>query len=187
MSDLTTALSLHEVEPDWLAQVRIRRLTGEDLPALEWEGEYRRFRKVYREVYRRVENGLAVMWGAEYAEELLIGQVFVQLKMKGRMELADGARCAYVHSFRVRPEYRRAGLGTRLMEAAEGDLVRRGFQAVTLNVSRQNPAARRLYERLGYEVIGVDPGRWSYYDERGMLRSIEDPGWRMRKELNGRD
>ena len=50
----------------------------------------------------------------------------------------------------VLPEVRDRGYGTAIIRAAE-DLVRsRGHERITLGVGVDNPAARRLYERLGY-------------------------------------
>ena len=69
------------------------------------------------------------------------------------------------------------------MQVLEDDLIRRGFVRVTLNVSRNNFAARRLYARRGYRIIKPDPGIWSYFDHRGILRSVHEPGWRMQKKL----
>ena len=53
-------------------------------------------------------------------------------------------------SIAVLPEYRGQGLGTRLLEALT--LAARGhYRAVSLSVSRGNPA-ERLYRRAGFEV-----------------------------------
>jgi ribosomal protein S18 acetylase RimI-like enzyme len=100
-----------------------------------------------------------------------------------RKELADGKTRAYIYGFRVRPAYRNLGVGSRLLDIAEHDLIERGFHWVVLNVGRENSDARRLYERRGYRVIGGDPGRWSYLDERGIRRDVVEPAWRMQKEL----
>lgn len=161
--------------------LRIRVAREEDLPALEWEGEYTHFRRLYQDIFRSAQRGEAVLWVAEL-EGKIIGQLFVQLS-SGRPELADGERRAYIYGFRVRSEYRRRGVGTRMMNAAEMDLVKRGYRLVTLNVNRDNPGARRLYERLGYRVVGSEEGRWSYVDDRGQRREVHEPAWRMEKNL----
>ena len=168
------------LENDWLHQVVIRHAGKKDLSALEWEGEYARFRRIYAEVYKRMKRGLAVIWVAQLSSEI-IGQVMVQLNTFGKKELANGNTRAYVHSFRVRPTYRGAGLGTLLMDTVEVDLARRGFKEITLNVSRQNETALKLYKQLGYQVIGEDPGVWSFHDENNVLQHVEEPGWRMLK------
>jgi ribosomal protein S18 acetylase RimI-like enzyme len=161
--------------------VVIRQVTADDLPRLEWEGEYTHFRRLYADAYRLYIAGRSVLWLAEL-DGYLIGQVFIHLKSE-RREIADGYRRAYLYGFRVREAYRNQGIGTRMMQVVEADLQERGFREVVLNVARDNLAARRLYERLGYRVIGSDPGRWSYLDEKGIRQYVHEPAWRMYKEM----
>jgi ribosomal protein S18 acetylase RimI-like enzyme len=129
-----------------------------------------------------------LIWVADYSGaerkngSFIIGQLFVQL-ICDRPELADGAHRGYIYAFRVRPAFRNSGLGTRMLEVAEADLYRRGFETVTLNVAQTNPDARRLYERSGYQVVSPDPGRWSYPDENGTWHQVDEPAWRMEKKL----
>ena len=58
-----------------------------------------------------------------------------------------------IQTVAVAPEARGRGLGTRLVEHAEGRIFRDSPNAF-LCVSTFNPDARRLYERLGYAVVG---------------------------------
>jgi ribosomal protein S18 acetylase RimI-like enzyme len=176
----------------WLDQVTIRQLKHEDLPSLEWEGEFTHFRRVYTDAFERARSGRSVLWIAEFTglypipdsrlTNNIIGQLFVQLTCD-RPELADGIHKGYIYAFRVRPFFRAGGLGTRMLKTAETDLKQRGFTAATLNVAQVNRDARRLYERLGYHVVASDPGRWSYPDEKGYWRFVEEPAWRMEKAL----
>jgi ribosomal protein S18 acetylase RimI-like enzyme len=165
-----------------ISSVRIRTAAEEDLPALEWNGEYAHFRRLYQDIFRSSKRGEAVLWVAELEDQEIIGQLFVQLN-SARPELADGIRRAYIYGFRVQAAYQGRGVGTRMMQAAEGDLLQRGYQLVTLNVNRDNPGARRLYERLGYRVVAAEEGRWSYVDDRGQRREVHEPAWRMEKKL----
>ena len=176
-----TSLSLES--PTWLGQVNIRQLVQSDLPALEWDGEYTHFRRLYREIYTSACQGRAVIWIAEASPGQVIGQMFVQLD-SGRKELADGQTRAYIYGFRVKPAFRNAGLGGQLLHTAERDLQVRQFQRVTLNVGRQNLAARRFYERYGYHIVAAEPGRWSYLDDLGQRHDVHEPAWRMEKELS---
>lgn len=167
----------------WLAQIQIRQLGATDLPALEWEGAYIHFRRVYSRAYARAKRGEAALWVAADETGRLIGQVFVLLLSHTDPSLADGRQCAFIHSFRVRPECRSAGLGSRLLEVAEADLVRRGFNTVSLNVARENRAAIRLYGRHGYRRLHPVSGDWIYEDHLGVQRQMHEPGWRMGKSL----
>jgi ribosomal protein S18 acetylase RimI-like enzyme len=170
------------VLPAWLPHVCIRHLMEEDLSALEWEGEYRHFRRVYADALLRMLRGEAVHWVAVLPGAEIIGQVFIHLHSE-RTELADGQRRAYLYSFRIRPPYRGQGLGTRMLHVVENDLRARHYHMLTLNVAKENLAARRLYERVGFHVTAHEPGIWSYLDPEGNLCQVEEPAWRMEKNL----
>jgi ribosomal protein S18 acetylase RimI-like enzyme len=171
---------------DWFPHVEVRPVQAGELRALEWEGEFSHFRRIYEEVYQRVERELALMWVADLPDAGLIGQAFVQLESVSRPQFADGQQRAYVHSFRVRPAFRSSGLGGRIMDIIEEDLKTRGYQTVTLNVVRENERALYFYKRRGYRVVGADPGRWSYTDPQGTSHQVHEPGWRMEKRLSAR-
>ena len=64
-----------------------------------------------------------------------------------------GAFVGYIQSVCVAPGQRSLGLGRRLMAFAE-ERIFRETPNVFLNVASFNPEAQRLYERLGYEVVG---------------------------------
>lgn len=164
------------------SNILIRQLIHKDLPALEWDGEFTHFRRLYEQAFRRAENGESVLWVAELPKVGIIGQLFVQL-INPRLELADGVVRAFIYSFRVRSPYRGIGVGTHLMQTAEADLEKRGFHRTTLNVGRNNDEARRLYEHLGYHIVAAEPGNWSYLDHRGRRRHVNEPAWRLEKDI----
>ncbi|ELZ99308.1 GNAT family N-acetyltransferase [Haloferax sulfurifontis] len=56
----------------------------------------------------------------------------------------------------VRPSSRDAGVGTRLLEAAENALGAAGADTVALDVLAANDAARRFYRRHGYRPHRVE-------------------------------
>jgi ribosomal protein S18 acetylase RimI-like enzyme len=74
---------------------------------------------------------------------------FVLLDMRGPL-------AGYLQSICVRPDRRSRGLGTALIQWVE-DRVFLESPNVFLCVSSFNDRARRLYERLGYEVVGELP------------------------------
>lgn len=163
-------------------EVVIRDLTAADLPALEWDGEYRHFRKVFQNAFEEAQAGRRIMLGA-FASDWMVGQVFVQLNSSDT-RFADGCRRAYLYSLRVRYEYQRRGIGTRLIRAAEDRLRSLNFKAVTIAASKDNPGAQSLYERLGYLIFMQDPGQWSFHDPEGQLIRVEEPCWVMEKQLS---
>ena len=64
-----------------------------------------------------------------------------------------GAFVGYIQTVCMVPEHRNRGLGRQLIAFAEERIFRESNN-VFLCVSSFNTAARRLYERLGYELIG---------------------------------
>lgn len=65
----------------------------------------------------------------------------------------DGAFSGYVQTVGISPDWRNKGIGTRLVEFAE-ERIFSERPNVFMCVSSFNPDAMRLYERLGYTVIG---------------------------------
>lgn len=57
-----------------------------------------------------------------------------------------------VQNLYVAPSYRNQGVGTRLLETAEQALRESGAEVLGLEVMARNEAARRFYERHGYDT-----------------------------------
>ncbi len=157
----------------------IREARADDLPALEWEGEYQRYRLVYQRAYAEALRGRRIMLVAETLGQV-VGQIFVQID--SAFSAGDG-RAAYLYALRVRPEVRNLGIGTELVREAEAMLRQRGFLRALISVAKDNQAARRLYERLGYRVFGEDPGNWSFFDDQGQVQEVHEPAFLLDKQL----
>jgi ribosomal protein S18 acetylase RimI-like enzyme len=64
-----------------------------------------------------------------------------------------GAFVGYIQTICIHPQHRGRGLGSRMVEFAERRILSE-VPNVFMCVSSFNHAARRLYERLGYQVVG---------------------------------
>jgi [ribosomal protein S18]-alanine N-acetyltransferase len=64
-----------------------------------------------------------------------------------------GAFVGYIQTICIHPQYRGRGLGSSMLEFAERRILSE-VPNVFMCVSSFNNAARRLYERLGYQVVG---------------------------------
>jgi ribosomal protein S18 acetylase RimI-like enzyme len=159
----------------------IRKAAKSDLPALEWEGEYRVFRRLYKRAMNEAMKGRRILLVADM-DGRLIGQIFIQLHSVP----ADPKRVpktAYLYSFRVRPEYRNMGIGSSLVSKAEEALQMKAFDRVLIGVARDNHDALRLYQRLGYEMLTEDSGEWSFVDHENRVRKIVEPTYILEKYL----
>jgi GNAT superfamily N-acetyltransferase len=66
--------------------------------------------------------------------------------------LEFGGRDAFVDELYMIPEMRGRGFGAQALRTAEEHCRRQGISALHLEVERENPRARALYERSGYKA-----------------------------------
>lgn len=76
-------------------------------------------------------------------------------------KLESGRKVGHFITIDVAPEFRRNGLGRRLMQTGEAKLVEMGCVAITLEVAANNAGAQAFYERLGYRQTGRIPGYYA--------------------------
>lgn len=84
-------------------------------------------------------EGLSVV---AWHDAAAVGHAVLMPMDDGRHELS-----VFVH-----PDYRGAGIGTRLLRALFGLGRQRGVETVWLSVQRSNRAARHLYQSVGFET-----------------------------------
>lgn len=63
----------------------------------------------------------------------------------------------------VHPQYRREGIGSRILELLTQISAERGMETITLEVRRSNLAAQKLYEKNAFSVCGI---RKRYYQRK---------------------
>ena len=148
---------------------------------MEWDGEYSHFRNVYRFAMEEARIGRRILLLAEI-EDRVVGQIFVQLEGL-KPGISNNQPTAYLYSFRVREGYRNRGIGSKLIQTAEEIVRLKGFERTVISVAKDNLAAKKLYERLGYAVFGEDPGRWTYVDHQEILRNVHEPSYLLAKEF----
>jgi ribosomal protein S18 acetylase RimI-like enzyme len=161
--------------------MKIRFATSEDLEALEWDGEYSHYRRLFERAIEEAQHGRRILLLAEI-EGQLVGQLFVQLTTRAKSS-TEGVSSGYLYAFRVKPPYRNRGVGSQLIHEAESNLSDRGILRAVISVEKRNVAARRLYERAGYAVIRENSGEWSYIDHEGKLREVREPAFVLEKWL----
>jgi ribosomal-protein-alanine N-acetyltransferase len=85
-----------------------------------------------------------------------------------------------VHIFRlaVDPEWRRQGIGARLVEDCLASARRQGLSAAVLEVRPSNTQAVALYRKFGFREIARRPGYYSDSREEALI---------LKRELKGED
>src|SRR3954466_8273548 len=96
--------------------VVIRLAQHEDLPKLEWYGQYTHFRRVFQRAYEDQLAGRRLMLVADI-HGWPIGQVFIQLENLDDPGINSGKR-GYLYSLRVMDHLQGLGIGTALLREA---------------------------------------------------------------------
>jgi len=91
----------------------------------------------------------------------------------GAIEYQIRARVGHILTIDVVVKHRRKGVGAKVLQAIENAFVERGAKISYLEVRVDNMAARRLYQKQGYEEI--EP--LNHYYSKGVH------GLRLRKQL----
>jgi ribosomal protein S18 acetylase RimI-like enzyme len=156
--------------------VAIRPCRREDLRPLEWFGMWSQHRTIIAEAFERQEKGEVMMLVTE-TNRFPVGQLWIDLTK--RREESIGVLWA----FRVMPPFQNLGIGTRLMGVAERFLKAQGFAAAEVGVEKNNPGAKRLYERLGYQVVCDNVEEYDYTTPDGKVIHATIDEWIMLKRL----
>ncbi|MDB6029777.1 MAG: family N-acetyltransferase [Verrucomicrobiales bacterium] len=156
--------------------VDIRMCVKDDLPDLEWFGLFTEHREIFLKVFDSQERGETLMLVAE-VNTLPIGQTWIDL-VKRKEESAG-----FIWALRVIPWLQNLGIGGKLMAAAEARCKELGLAYAELGVEKENHAAKRFYERLGYRMIGSMIDDYSYTSPQGQLITVPMDVWMLRKKL----
>ncbi|MET0237744.1 MAG: GNAT family N-acetyltransferase [Kibdelosporangium sp.] len=88
-----------------------------------------------------------------WVENTPIGDVYLWLQPADEPEVREHLPgVPLLNHVEVHADHRNRGIGTELVLAAEKLLAERGYDQVALAVRTDNDHAKRLYERLGYEI-----------------------------------
>lgn len=117
-----------------------------------------------RSIASELNNRLS-LWLVATCGETVVGYVGSQIVL-GEADMMNLA---------VAPEYRRAGLGERLVNALIAALKERDCHCLILEVRASNDAAINLYNKLGFVQVGRRPNYYFHPKEDALI---------LRKEWN---
>jgi ribosomal protein S18 acetylase RimI-like enzyme len=138
----------------------INDLRADDLPALGWSGTAAHLRSV-ASYLARVPSG--------EVEYLVVRGVNGTPVAKAGIDYAEAPGVAVIMQLATHGDLQGLGLGTALIAAAEKRIRRRGFTVARVGVEDDNPRARALYERLGYQEVGRRAVSWEAEAADGSL------------------
>jgi len=156
--------------------VSIRFALRDDLPNLEWFGLHTPHREILANAFRMQERGTGALLVAD-VNGFPAGQICVDFARKRHL------RRATLWALRVFQPFRKQGLGTRLMAAAERAVLAHGFGEAELGVDRDNAGVLAFYDRLGYVPCGTERGRYSYRTPLGEFVQVPIDQWILSKSL----
>jgi len=81
---------------------------------------------------------------------------YIKSRFKRELKIEDETRAGeyYIDSLGVKPEHQGKGIGSKLLRFLIDEYVTRNGQTLGLLVDEENPDARRLYVRLGFQTAG---------------------------------
>ncbi len=154
----------------------IRRARQGDLARILWGNEHlRASRQAFLD---RQARGEAVILLPTLDDEA-VGHLAIDLV---KLQAEGGV---YLYWFHVLEPFARRGIGTAVIKRAEQIAIQAGRIFSEIAVGKDNEAARRLYERLGYQLIGDREDRWIAHQPDGSQVEIIDDNWVLQKSLAG--
>lgn len=111
--------------------------------------------------------GIIIAYEGKRAIELdePIKKWLIERGQSGDLDVETEGDVLYIDSVAVDSEFGGRGIGTKLIQRVVAHARETNIPAVTLNVDQDNPAAARLYERLGFrkhKEIEISGGRFDY-------------------------
>jgi ribosomal-protein-alanine N-acetyltransferase len=145
-------------------KLTIRKMTVEDVPAVV-DLDQKSFSLPWPERSFRFEitdNPVSRCWVAEL-DGKVVGMIVVWL-------IVDEA---HVATLATHPEFRRQGIGQRLLSHALRDLIQEGARRSFLEVRESNLAAQEMYRKFGYEETGRRRRYYRDNDEDAILMNLD--------------
>jgi ribosomal-protein-alanine N-acetyltransferase len=142
----------------------IRKMILEDVPSVI-ELDQKSFSLPWPERSFRFEltvNPASRCWVAEL-EGKIVGMIVVWLVVDE----------AHVATIATHPDFRRKGIGTKLLSHALRQMIDEGARSSFLEVREQNVGAQEMYRKFGYEVSGRRPRYYRDNNEDAILMNLD--------------
>jgi len=153
-----------EMKEKIMGKVKIRQAKSDESKMVaniyENEGlikEAKVVEKVVKKEFQEISTGKRIVFFAEVADRP-IGTIQLIFDSSNKKH-ADGENIAHLHHLKVHKDFCKKGIGETLTKKVEEIAKQKGFKRMTVGVDEDNPYAKRLYEKWGYKLLQIEPGR----------------------------
>lgn len=150
--------------PEVVLPLTVRDLTAEDLYPGVWGWSDTHLAGTYHAIERAVRGEV---------DFLAVCPPSGVPVATGIVDYASSSGIGGIEQLSVDRALRSCGIGTILIKALEQRAIDRGHNEIQLGVDVNKSRPQALYERLGYQVVGQDPGAWDEEAPDGTVRRYE--------------
>jgi len=118
------------------------------------------------------QNPNSILWVAEALQDQP-GAVPIQVGMIVIWLIMDEA---HVATLAIHPDFRGLGLSKKLLAIGLHESIQRGAVESTLEVRASNLFAQKLYEKFGYQIVGLRPRYYHDNNEDAILMTVSNLG-----------
>jgi ribosomal protein S18 acetylase RimI-like enzyme len=155
-------------------QLAVGDLCADEVAGLTWSGNPAHLRSVAAALERAAQ-------GLE--DYLVVRAPGGEPVAKMRIDYTSEADAGVFSQLATMGPLQGPGIATMLIGAGEQRVRARGLSFAALGVEDNNPRARQLYERLGYQAARRQHASWETEDDTGVLRVYETTLTILRKRL----
>lgn len=116
--------------------------------------------------YELTENPAAILWVAEACRPnddcKVVGMIVIWLILDE----------AHIATIAIHPDYRRVGIGARMLKVGLDEALKRGASQAMLEVRAGNSGAQELYRKFGFEVVYRRPRYYKDNHEDALLMNL---------------
>lgn len=151
-----------------LTSISIRRMALQDLEQV-YEIDRLSFSLPWTKnsfLFELEKNDVAWCWVAE------VDRADLEKKVVGMAVVWQVVDEAHIATIAVHPDYRRQGIGEKIMTTILDHARQAGMRFVTLEVRESNEIAQMLYRKLGFKVVGVRSRYYRDTNEDALIMSL---------------
>jgi ribosomal protein S18 acetylase RimI-like enzyme len=155
--------------------VNLRNYDPQDWQDFKWaRSDY--YKSAWEWAYRRQQLGEI---------EMLVGEInqFCVARIWPDFTKKKDVSVGILWSLDVIPCLRNMGIGSWLIGQGEQILAQKNMRVSEIRVEKKNEAARRLYQRTGYQIVGETKEQWNFQSGDGQTHTEHQDCWILQKAL----